>query len=152
MLAGRLWKAWRLPVPLIRRQEPMNLEKQLFQKSEKSLQRSVRAFLKKQPGWWIKASDRFVAGIPDILGCLNGYFVAIELKRPGSKGPTDLQAHNMRLIQDNGGIAIWVTSLEEVKQGIKIWLQRAKSQNSLGSLGQRKVAALNPERSRTYGK
>lgn len=98
-----------------------NLEKKLFAKSEKSLQRSVRAFLKTQPGWWIKTSDRFIAGYPDIIGCFFGNFIAIELKRPGSKGPTPLQQHNMELIKKSGGKAVWVTSLKEVKELVNKW-------------------------------
>jgi hypothetical protein len=97
------------------------LEKKLFAKSERNLQKSVMPFLKKQPGWWIKTSDRFVAGYPDIIGCMCGHFCAIELKRPGSKGPTPLQQHNIELINQCGGRAVWVTSLKEVKDYVQRW-------------------------------
>lgn len=97
------------------------LAKKLFAKSEGSLQKSVVPLLKKGPGWWVKVSDRFVSNIPDILGCFFGRFCAIELKRPGKKGPTPGQRHNMDLIIEAGGIAVWVTTLKEAKEYLKKW-------------------------------
>lgn len=45
------------------------------------------------------------AGVPDILACLNGRFVAIEVK--ATKGrPSELQLYNLRKIDACGGYAI----------------------------------------------
>lgn len=44
-------------------------------------------------------------GIPDILGCIKGQFVAIELKRDKKQKPTRLQAHVLSLISRAGGLA-----------------------------------------------
>ena len=48
--------------------------------------------LRAQGGFWFKVhgGPYQVAGIPDIIGCLNGHFVAIEVKIPGNL-PTALQ-------------------------------------------------------------
>lgn len=45
------------------------------------------------------------SGIPDILVCLNGCFLAIETKAPNGK-PTPLQLRSIRKIREAGGIAI----------------------------------------------
>lgn len=42
-----------------------------------------------------------ICGDPDLVLCLNGYFVAMELKGPGGK-PSELQTFKIRKIQDKG--------------------------------------------------
>lgn len=101
--------------------EVKRLSCQDLYRKEKSVQTSVMKYLRTQPGWWVKISDRFVAGIPDIIGCLNGHFFSIELKRPKGERPTALQVHNMEKINQAGGRAVWITSLKEVKDYVKRW-------------------------------
>lgn len=67
---------------------------------------------------WYKISDKFISGIPDIIGCLEGKFIAIELKRKGNK-PTALQEYNINAINVAGGLAFWTDNLEEIKEEIK---------------------------------
>ena len=110
----------KLTIPVDKAEEKRLLNHVLGRK-ENSIQNAVMHYLRKQPGWWIKISDRFVAGIPDIIGCLNGKYCAIELKRPGGKGPTPLQHHNIEKIHHEGGHAIWATSLQEVKIYVELW-------------------------------
>ena len=43
------------------------------------------------------------SGVPDIVGCYKGLFFGLECKT-GKKAPTPLQALNLRLINDAGGI------------------------------------------------
>ena len=45
------------------------------------------------------------SGVPDILVCFCGYFVAIECKA-GNNKPTELQQFNLQKISDNGGISL----------------------------------------------
>lgn len=52
------------------------------------------------------------AGIPDIIGCIGGRFVALEVKVPGNKA-TRLQELVISRIRVAGGIAGVVTSVEE---------------------------------------
>jgi len=101
--------------------EVRRLSCQDLYRKEKSIQNAVMKYLRSQEGWWVKISDRFVAGIPDIIGCLNGRFFSIELKRPRGERPTALQMHNMELINKAGGRAVWVKSLQEVKDYVKRW-------------------------------
>lgn len=45
------------------------------------------------------------SGVPDIIACVKGKFVGIECKA-GKNEPTLLQKHNMKLINQAGGLAI----------------------------------------------
>ena len=47
------------------------------------------------------------SGVPDIVGCHNGKFFAIECKA-GNNKPTALQEQHLQKIRDSGGIAIVV--------------------------------------------
>ncbi|QGH73013.1 MAG: VRR-NUC protein [Siphoviridae sp. ctCJE6] len=63
--------------------------------------------------WFYKSSDRFNKGIPDIIMCLRGRFVAIEIKRPCEK-PTRIQEINILQINQSGGVAFVATSVDQV--------------------------------------
>lgn len=52
-------------------------------------------------------------GVPDLVCCVDGLFVAMEVKRPGVGRLTDLQALTIERIRDAGGVAEVVTSVEE---------------------------------------
>lgn len=79
---------------------------------EKDLTRKIKKAL---PGYWIKIpGSAYLAGVPDLIGCVDGKFVAIEVKRPDtSYGVTERQAAHIRMIQEAGGIAGVATSVEE---------------------------------------
>lgn len=47
------------------------------------------------------------SGVPDILVCHQGKFIAIECKANGNK-PTALQSQHMKRINEGGGIAVVV--------------------------------------------
>ncbi|GHU73400.1 hypothetical protein AGMMS49992_11820 [Clostridia bacterium] len=57
------------------------------------------------------------AGIPDIIACIRGRFVALEVKSPPND-LTELQRVCIRKINAAGGIATKVTSVDEVKRVI----------------------------------
>ncbi len=59
------------------------------------------------------------AGLPDIICCMNGRFVAFEVKRPKGGRLTKLQEVAIGKIRDAGGVAAVVTSLDEVKAVVK---------------------------------
>ena len=74
--------------------------------TEKQFQAKVLAFLKHQHIYHIKiwGGGYQKSGIPDILCCIRGRFVALELKT--EKGaPTVLQKYNLFKIQEAGGYA-----------------------------------------------
>lgn len=54
------------------------------------------------------------AGLPDIIACVNGRFVAFEVKAPSGK-TTKLQEATIRKILKAGGVAAVIRSVDEVK-------------------------------------
>ncbi len=74
--------------------------------TEKQFQKQVTDFLHSQNIYYVKVwGGGFQrAGIPDLLCCIRGKFVALELKT--EKGtPTVLQKYNIFKIQESGGFA-----------------------------------------------
>jgi hypothetical protein len=60
--------------------------------------------LKKLKNTWVyKASDRSKKGIPDIVMCVDGTFVAMELKRSEKEKATPLQKHTLQEIAEAKG-------------------------------------------------
>ncbi len=74
--------------------------------TEKQFQNKVISFLKVQNIYYVKVwgGGYQKAGIPDLLCCIKGKFVALELKT--EKGTaTVLQKYNLFKIQEAGGYA-----------------------------------------------
>ena len=75
--------------------------------TEKIYENKIKSYLKSIGAYFIKThGDRFSkVGTPDILACVNGKFVAVEVK--GEKGkPSELQLYHIEQIQKAGGYAI----------------------------------------------
>lgn len=75
--------------------------------TEKQFENKIKEFLKSHDIWFTKVwgGGYQKAGIPDILACVNGRFVAIEVK--GSNGkPTELQKYNIKKINESNGVGI----------------------------------------------
>lgn len=98
--------------------------------AEKQFENKIKKFLKDRGHYFIKywGGGQFTkSGVPDILACVNGYFLGIEVKGPHGK-PSDLQLYNIRKIKEAGGFGIilypnqWedfkelIVKLEEEKQ------------------------------------
>lgn len=76
--------------------------------TEKQLQRKVIKYLNALPHTWffkVWGGGFQRSGIPDLICCINGTFVAIELKGTGGK-PTKLQELNINNINAAGGIGL----------------------------------------------
>lgn len=58
--------------------------------------------------WFYKTQEVGRKGIPDIIACIKGKFVAIELKREGNK-PTPLQDLTLTRIRATKGLAFWTS-------------------------------------------
>ena len=89
---------------------------------EKNFETRVKAFLRREGCYFIKywGGGNFTkAGIPDLLICCNGYFVAVELKGESGK-PSELQLYNLRKIHDAGGFAflLYPQDFEDFKKFI----------------------------------
>ena len=90
--------------------------------AEKDFENKIKAFLREQGCWYIKywAGGGFTtAGVPDLLICCNGRFVAVEVKASTGK-PSDLQLKKIRDIRKAGGVAfvLYPDQFEECKHMI----------------------------------
>lgn len=76
---------------------------------EKNFENKIKAYLESKGCWYVKffANSYTKSGVPDILACVNGYFVGIEVKAQNGK-PSELQVYNQRKIREAGGISIIV--------------------------------------------
>lgn len=76
---------------------------------EKSFENRIKNYLKAHNCWYVKyfANRMTRSGVPDILACINGFFVAIEVKASNGR-PSDLQVWNRDQIRKAGGISIIV--------------------------------------------
>lgn len=75
---------------------------------ERNLQKKILLELAKIPNLFCyKAQATSRRGIPDIVGCVNGVFFALELKRKGGK-VAPIQRYTLDEITKAGGIALVV--------------------------------------------
>ena len=85
---------------------------------EKDIVKAILKYLKTVPNcfsWKEHGGMYGTAGIPDIICCYCGRFVAFEVKKETGK-LTKLQEVTIRRIKEAKGQAFKVTSVEEVKQ------------------------------------
>lgn len=85
---------------------------------EAQLIQNIRKYLATLPEcfYWKEHGGQYgTAGIPDIIVCYKGRFIALEAK-VGRNQPTRLQAATIVQIRHAGGIAAVVRSVDEVKE------------------------------------
>ena len=85
--------------------------------SEKYITNKILKYLKSVPGcfaWKEHVGMYGTAGIPDVIACVNGRFVAFEVKAPTGKA-TKLQEATINKILSAGGVAAVVRSVDEVR-------------------------------------
>lgn len=76
---------------------------------EKNFENRIKRFLDEQGVWYVKffANGFTKRGIPDLLCCVNGHFVAIEVK--AERGElSELQEIQLQQIHEAGGTAMVV--------------------------------------------
>ena len=90
--------------------------------SEAEITKSIRYLLKSQGIWHFKnfGGPMSVKGLPDLIGCFGGRFLAIEVKRKSGKVSPEQEVMIAR-INRAGGLAFVARDLETVieKLGIK---------------------------------
>lgn len=70
---------------------------------EKKLQKKIIDYLNSIGAYVIKTIITNRRGVPDIIACYNGMFIAVECKSPGGR-LSQLQEYNLKLIYNEGGI------------------------------------------------
>ena len=99
---------------------------------EKEVQRQIMAHIKKNGGYVVKVIMGNETGIPDLLACIGGKFVAIEVKggqyiNDPFKQASAWQKRHYRLVRESGGLSMVVASLEQFKDTLsehKVNLQK----------------------------
>ena len=87
--------------------------------TEQQIQNKIIKYLKTK-AYVVKIVSASKSGIPDLLVCYKGKFIAFEVKTPDKKNNvSDLQQHNINEIVKNGGLAFVVWELNQVKEIIK---------------------------------
>ena len=73
---------------------------------EKTFENKIKKYIKDNGGYCVKyfGCNYSTSGTPDILACINGYFIAIEVKAQNGK-PTELQLAKIADIRKAGGFA-----------------------------------------------
>mgnify|MGYP001093460241 CR=1 FL=1 len=98
---------------------------------EKTITDQILKYLKAQRCFAFKEHSGMysTAGIPDIICCYKGQFMAFEVKTEKGK-LSKLQEITIERIQQAGGVAFKVTSVQEVKDILGKVLQKNKLQRS----------------------
>lgn len=88
---------------------------------EKVVENKIKKWLKDKNYWFFKVHGSIFqpSGIPDILACINGKFVAIEVKRSDGGVVSPLQKAQIQKIKENGGLAGVASSMEEFLEILK---------------------------------
>ena len=84
---------------------------------EKTVENKIKDYLFQHGIYHFKVhGSKFMpSGIADIISCVNGHFVGIEVKRPGAKNEqSEQQKIHERNVKKSGGIYILADCLEDV--------------------------------------
>lgn len=84
---------------------------------EKAIVEAIIRELKARGAWYVKYHGHRAGrnGVPDILCCYRGLFIAIEVKQPGET-QTKLQLLEQSKIEAAGGISVVATSRQEAAE------------------------------------
>lgn len=88
---------------------------------EKRVENDIRSCFETAGGYITKifASPNTNKGIPDLLGSLNGKFIALEIKRIDNGKPTPVQLKNLQQIANSKGYAL-VTNDDAIIKALSI--------------------------------
>ena len=90
-----------------------------FGVKESDIQKKILNWLKAEGYWAVKTISTNRNGTPDILTCVNGRFVGIEVKTPTGK-TSKLQDYQINAIIEAGGHAFVARSVDDVKNVLKV--------------------------------
>lgn len=93
-----------------------------FIPAEKTFENKIKKFLESEGAYFVKffANSYTKSGVPDILACINGYFVGVEVKAQNGK-PSELQLYNVDKIRESGGFAmiLYPSAFQKFKDFVK---------------------------------
>ena len=87
---------------------------------EADLQRAIQRYLKSEGHFVFKVhgGPMMMPGLPDLIACVDGQFVGLEVKQPGGK-PTLIQEAVLEKIRASHGVASVVCSVEDVEDVLR---------------------------------
>ncbi len=86
-------------------------------KTEQQIQKEISKYLKSQGYYVIKIVRATEAGVADLAVCVDGKFIAIEVKRPDKRNTvTELQKVHLDLVTKSGGKAFVADSVYDVME------------------------------------
>ena len=85
---------------------------------EQRIQTKIQKWLRDQGYYVVNVMKAGRAGVPDLICCVKGKFVGLEVKAPGG-APSELQKANLKMIHRSDGIAGVVMSVEDVEKLIR---------------------------------
>lgn len=113
---------------------------------ESNLKERVLFDLRTLPhSWWEKIQQVAIRGTPDILGCLSGLMVALELKKSAKEKPDPLQRFKLVSIHDAGGISL-VVNPESWPECFELLKKLAQDLSKLSSNPPLKLAGVLQQR------
>lgn len=84
--------------------------------TEQQIQKKITTYLEKQNCYIVKVISASKAGVPDIIGCYEGIFFGIEVKKPETQtNVSKLQQYNLDMIEECGGKSMVAWSVEQVE-------------------------------------
>ena len=115
--------------------------------TEKQLQQKANIYIKQElPDAWVYHPRDFNrAGIPDMLLCWRGYFIAIELKIPRGT-VSKIQAVTLAKILSADGLAQICWSMAELKDFIAILKKREDSYDGTGIINRAENSTATTDR------
>jgi len=85
--------------------------------TEQQIQRKIIRYLENRDAYVVKVVSATRTGVPDILCCVQGKFIGIEVKTPTTKENTSaLQKYNLDLIKTKGGLSLVAWDVLMVKE------------------------------------
>ncbi len=88
---------------------------------EQDYQRKIVKYLEGRGHYVVKVISASKKGVPDILACVNGYFLAIEVKTPTTMGNTSkLQEYNLAKIEEAEGVSVVAYDVGQIDGMVKI--------------------------------
>ena len=83
---------------------------------EKKVENKIKRYLDSLGAYYLKVhgSAYQPAGTPDILACVNGRFIGIEVKKPSGGVVSDLQKLKLKQIENAGGVGIIARDVSDV--------------------------------------
>lgn len=97
----------------VKRVSPVNRTRR---RSEADIQKGCVQLLNGRGYAIVTTGSRYLpTGTPDVLACVRGRMVAVEIKRPGER-PEPAQVAQLRRWQNAGALAGWACSEEQLEQ------------------------------------